>query len=86
MERPPYHIAPRGDTLGLRHLREALADLDYPIDTTELRERAGKWRMPRTGAEFEPLDAWLDGVPERRFRSAEDVADAVARAHPELRD
>lgn len=86
MDRPPYHIAPEGDTLGLKHLREALADLDYPMDTGELRARAGLWRMPTDGARFETLDAWLEGVPDKTFRSADDVADAVARAHPELRD
>lgn len=86
MDRPPYHIVPRGDTLGLRHLREALADLDYPIGTSELRERAGLWRMPTDGAHFETLGAWLDGVPDKKFGSADDVARAVARAHPELRE
>ena len=86
MERPPYRIAPPGDTLGLRHLREALADLDYPMDTHELRARAGLWRMPWTGAQFEPLEAWLDGVPDKTFRGPDEVAEAIARAHPELRD
>jgi len=87
MERPPYRIAPEGDTLGLRHLREALADLDYPMKTKELRARAGNWRMPVTGADFEPLAAWLEGVPDNKtFRSSNDVAKAVAHAHPELRE
>lgn len=86
MDRPPYDIAPPRDTLGLRHVRVALRDLEFPARTSEVRERAGNWRMPRTGAEFEPLSAWLEGVPERTFRSAEDVAEAVGKAHPELRE
>lgn len=86
MERPPYETVPRGDTLGLRHVREALADLDYPMRTSGLRSRAGAWRIPTTGAHFEPLERYLDGVPERTFRSAEDVTAAIARAHPEMRE
>ena len=86
MDRPPYRIAPPRDTLGVRHVRTALADLEFPAKTSEIRARAGSWRMPRTGAEFETLDAWLDGVPERTFRSPEAVADAIERAHPELRE
>lgn len=86
MEPPPYDIVPAGDTLGLRHLREALADLDYPQTTSGLRARVGAWRMPRTGTQFEPLAAWLAGVPERKFRSADDVAAAIARVHPDLRE
>ncbi|HVM45563.1 MAG TPA: hypothetical protein VM582_06470 [Candidatus Thermoplasmatota archaeon] len=86
MERPPYGTVPPGDTLGLRHLRVALQDIEYPAKTSEVRERAGSWRMPLDGAHFEPLSDWLEGVPERTFRSADDVAEAVAKAHPELRD
>jgi len=86
MEPPPYDSVPRGDTLGLRHLREALDDLDYPMTTSDLRARAGLWRMPTTGAQFVPLAEYLEGVRERKFRSSDDVADAIARAHPELRE
>lgn len=86
MEHPPYETVPPGDTLGLRHLRQALADLDFPQRTSQLRERVGYWRMPTTGAQFEPLARYLDGVPEKSFHTPEEVAEAVARAHPELRD
>lgn len=85
-ERPPYRVAPAADTLGLRHLREALRDLPFPATTSELRARAGAWRMPTTGAVFHPLSEYLDGLEEERFRSADEVSDAVARAHPELRE
>lgn len=86
MDRPPYRSAAHGDTLGLRHLREMLRDIDFPRKTSELRERAGNWRIPTDGARSEPLSRYLDGVPEKTFRSPEDVATSVARAHPELRD
>lgn len=86
MERPPYDIAPPSDTLGLGHVREALADLDFPMKASELRARAGNWRIPITGARFAPLAELLDGVRDRTFRSPNDVAEAVARAHPEMRE
>jgi len=85
-ERPPYDKMPYADTMGLRHLRVALRDVGFPKRTSELRERFGEWRMPITGAHFTPLASWLEGVPEKTFRSAEDVAESVARAHPELRE
>lgn len=85
-ERPPYDVVPPQDTLGLRHLRVALRDVGFPRRTSEIRERFGNWRMPVTGARFEPLSAWLAGVPEKTFRSVEDLAESVARAHPELRE
>jgi hypothetical protein len=84
--RPPYRSAAPGDTLGLKHLREALRDVEFPQHTSSLRARVGNWRMPIDGAHFETLGAWLEGVPEKTFRSADDVAESVARAHPELRE
>ncbi len=86
MHRPPYRSAAPGDTLGARHLDVALADVAYPQTTSELVARYGRWRMPITGVEFEPLAAWLDGVPEQTFRSPAAVVDAVVRAHPELKE
>lgn len=85
-ERPPYDKMRHADTMGLRHLRVALADVEFPQRTSELRDRLGNWRMPITGDKFEPLSTWLAGVPEKTFRSADDVAESVARAHPELRE
>lgn len=85
-ERPPYRTAPSGDTLGLRHVREALRDLPFPTTTAEIRRRAGHWRMPTTGAEFHPLAEYLQDVPEATFRDVHDLTRAVARAHPELRE
>lgn len=86
MDRPPYERVAPGDTLGLKHLREALRDIEFPRKTSELRDEIGSWRIPTDGARFEPLARYLDGVPEKTFRSAEDVAMSVSRAHPELRD
>lgn len=83
---PPYRLMPRADTMGLRHLRVALQDVPFPQRTSELRDHYGNWRMPVTGAHFQTLAEWLEGVPEKKFRSAEDVAESVARAHPELRE
>jgi hypothetical protein len=86
MERPPYRIAPDSDTLGLRHVREALADLEFPLTTRQLSARAGRWRMPITGARFRTLADMLDGVPEGTFAGPREVARAIGRAHPELRE
>jgi hypothetical protein len=85
IERPPYRRAPPADTLGLRHVAVALADLPFPTTTKALRERAGRWRVPITGAHFHRLGEMLDGVREETFRSARDVVRAIRRAHPELR-
>ena len=86
MERPPYGTAPASDTLGLRHVREALRDLEWPLTTRQLRDRAGAWRVPVTGARFVPLREMLDGVRDATFVDEADVARAIARAHPELRE
>lgn len=86
MDRPPYGVVPSGDTIGIRHLREALQDITFPRRTSELRRTIGHWRIPTTGAVYEPLDRYLEGVPERTFRSADALARSVTRAHPELRD
>jgi hypothetical protein len=85
IERPPYGVAPDADTLGLRHVRVALADLEWPQSTRALRARAGSWRVPITGAHAHPLADLLEGVPERAFGSPRAVAVAIGRAHPELR-
>lgn len=85
-ERPPYDQMPHADTMGLRHLRVALRDIPFPRKTSEIREHFGNWRMPITGSDFEPLSSWLEGVPEKTFRSVDEVAESVARAHPELRE
>lgn len=84
IERPPYRGVPPADTLGLRHVAEALADLEYPMTTTALRERAGRWRVPITGAHFHRLGEMLEGVDEDTFRDWRGVVRAIAKAHPEL--
>ena len=84
-ERPPYGIVPASDTLGLWHVEVALRDLPFPATRRDLVGRAGQWRMPITGAHFHRLEEFLEGVPDRRFRSPHDVARAIARAHPELK-
>lgn len=87
LERPPYRIAPPFDTLGLRHVREALRDLPFPARTRDLVARAGAWRIPTTGVQFHPLSEYLEGVPpDREFFNVDEVSDAIARAHPELRE
>lgn len=86
MDRPPYDIAPSGDTLGVRHLREMLRDVEFPQKTSALRERLGHWRIPITGADFHPLVEFLAGVPEKTFRSSEALVESITRAHPELRE
>lgn len=86
MDRPPYRSAAPGDTLGLRHLREMLRDIEFPRKTSELRSTIGNWRIPTDGTHFETLSRYLDGVPEKTFRDPDEVATSVARAHPELRD
>jgi hypothetical protein len=86
LERPPYDLVPPDDTLGLRHVRLALADLEFPARTRDLRTRVGAWRVPITGAHMHTLAEMLEGLDDREFRSAAEVAAAIARAHPELRD
>lgn len=85
VETPPYRIAPASDTLGVRHVVEALRDLPFPATRDQLLARAGHWRIPVTGAHFHTLAEFLEGVPGKRaFRDARDVARAIGRAHPEL--
>lgn len=86
MERPPYDVAPPRDTMGLRHVLVALEDLEFPTDTRALLARAGEWRIPITGDHFHTLGEMLAGVSQRRFRRPDDVAAAIAKAHPELRE
>lgn len=84
-ERPPYATAPPADTLGTRHVIEALRDLDFPMTTRQIVERAGAWRMPITGAHFHTLADMMRGVPARTFRSPRSVADAIERENAALR-
>lgn len=87
MEAPPYRTAAPGDTLGLRHLVEALADLPFPAGARDIRAWAGNWRIPITGGHYHRLHEFLEGVDEdERFERPEDLARAVGRAHPELRE
>lgn len=84
-ERSPYGIAPADDIMGLRAVREMLADLQFPLTKRAILERAGAWRVPVTGAHFHPLEQFLEGVPDRRYRSVDALVRAVGRAHPDLR-
>jgi len=79
-ERPPYGIVPDGDTLGVKHIREALADLPWPASKRDLLQRAGAWRIPVTGAHYHPLAQWLEGVPDRRYASVDALVRAIDRA------
>ena len=72
----PSFVAP-GDTAGLRHVEEALRDLEFPMTRDELLARAGAWRMPITGARFVRLDEMMAHVQDRRFASLEDVLRAL---------
>lgn len=86
MEAPPYRTAPQGDTLGVIHVEEALRDLPFPATREEILARAGNWRMPITGAHYHRLSEMMENVPNgARFRSAKDVARAIAKADPNLR-
>lgn len=86
LEAPPYRSAAAGDTLGIRHVVEAVRDLPFPTTAADLRARAGNWRIPITGAHFHPFSEFLDGVDERRrYRTPEALGLAILRAHPELR-
>jgi hypothetical protein len=79
-ERAPYRDVPEGDTLGVRHIREALADLLFPMTRQELLARAGNWRIPVTGRTFRTLAEYLQDVDDDEFRSADEVARAVGRS------
>ena len=81
LERPPYDVAPEGDTLGVRHIEVALQDLPFPATTADILARAGNWRIPVTGSHFHTLAEFMRGLPPReRFRGPEDVARAVEKA------
>lgn len=87
LEAPPYQLAAPGDTMGIRHVYEAIRDLPFPTRLADVRERAGNWRIPITGAHFHRLSEFLEGVDDRhRYRSPEALARAVLKAHPELRE
>ncbi len=79
-ERPPYDVVPRVDTLGTRHIEEALSDLEFPISRFDLLARAGAWRVPVTGAHFRTLGEYLADVDDRAFRSPVSVTRAIERA------
>lgn len=69
---------PDSDTYGARHVEVALRDLDFPLTALQLRDRAGDWRIPLTGARFVRLgDVLADEDVERVFDSPRDVAKAV---------
>lgn len=86
VETPPYHLVPPGDTLGVRHVEEALRDLPFPATREELLARAGNWRIPVTGNHFHTLAEFLGDVPARtRFRSAHQVARAISKAQRDQR-
>ena len=84
-EPSPFRMAAPSDTMGLRHVAIALADLPFPATKAEILGRAGAWRMPVTGTHFHPLSQFLEGVPEKRYRSLHALMRAVERAHPDLR-
>ena len=68
----PAHVAP-SDTAGLRHVEEALRDLEFPMTREELLARAGHWRMPITGAHYVRLDEMLARTDARRFGSLDEL-------------
>ena len=87
VETPPYRLVPPGDTLGVRHVELALRDLPFPATRDEILARAGHWRVPVTGNHFHTMAEFLADVPgRRRFRGPGDVAKAIGKAHPELKD
>lgn len=86
LERPPYEVAPESDTMGLRHVELALRDLPFPATTSQIRERAGNWRMPITGNHHHTLSEFMEGLGERRFRSSRDFARAIGRANRTLKE
>jgi len=65
------------DTQGAKHVELALRDLEFPTSKSQLLARAGHWRIPLDGAHFVELRELLEPVGEERFRSGEDVADAL---------
>lgn len=79
-ERAPYDLVPESDTLGARHIHEALDDLPFPMSRDELLARAGAWRIPVTGRAFRTLAEYLAPVERSEFADAHDVAHAVDRA------
>lgn len=87
IEAPPYAYAAPTDTMGLSHIRLALADLEWPATTDELRRRAGNWRIPVTGEHMHPLSQFLEGIDGRaRFRGPDALVKAIRDAHPQLRE
>ncbi|GEM_PF-5077994 len=84
-ERPPYDVVPPDDLVGLRAVRVMLADLPFPATLRQLVERVGAWRVPITGVHFHPMRQFLEGMPNRKYRSPRAVLRAMARAHPDLR-
>lgn len=79
-EHAPYRRVPPADTLGVKHIEEALHDLSFPMTRAQLLARAGDWRIPVTGASFRRLHEYMQGVDVDRFRSAEDVTAAIRQA------
>jgi hypothetical protein len=83
-ERSPYEIVPPDDLVGVRAIGVMLRDLPFPLDLADVRERAGGWRVPVTGAHYHPLAQFLEGVPDRSYRSAEALVRAIEKAHRDL--
>lgn len=79
-ERAPYDQVPPFDTLGTRHIEEALSDLVFPMTRAELLARAGNWRIPVTGRSFRTLSEYIARVDNDKFSDAHEVARAVERA------
>ena len=87
LERPPYGMVPEADTLGVRHIAVALQDLPFPATAKEILDRAGHWRVPVTGIHHHTLAEFMRGIPPgKRFRHPDDVARAIGKAQPDLKD